>query len=291
MFNFLKAPSTMTRKSFQALGPDGFHRVDYSQWGDPKNSRVLICVHGLTRNSRDFDFLAQALSQEYRVIAPDIAGRGTSEWLSNPLQYGYPLYLSDMAALIARTDADQVDWLGTSMGGIIGMMLAAQRGNSIRRLILNDVGSVVTGASLIRLAAYLKKMDQGFASLDAVEQYYRKTHAPFGNLTDAQWRHMAVHGAMRNPDGSYTLNCDPAIYKPFSAIPYTDIDLSLYWNQVRCPSLVIRGQNSDLLLPKTVEQMRLSHPNLRAVEFPDCGHAPALMDDSQIAIVRDFLLT
>jgi pimeloyl-ACP methyl ester carboxylesterase len=291
MFEFLKSTPAMTRKSFQALGPDGFHRVDYSEWGHADNPRVLICVHGLTRNSRDFDFLAQQLAREYRVIAPDIVGRGTSEWLSNPLQYGYPLYLSDMAALIARANVEQVDWLGTSMGGIIGMMLAAQRGHSIRRLILNDVGSVVTGASLRRLAVYVKKMDQQFASLQAVELYYRKTHASFGALTDAQWQHMAQHGATRNPDGSYSLNCDPAIYKPFSAIPFTDIDLSLYWNQVRCPALVIRGEDSDLLLPQTVERMRQSHPNMRAVEIPNCGHAPALMDDSQIAIVRDFLLT
>jgi pimeloyl-ACP methyl ester carboxylesterase len=292
VFDFLKpAHPAMTRKAFQALGPDGFHRVDYSEWGDPANPRVLICVHGLTRNSRDFDFLAHQLAREYRVIAPDIAGRGTSEWLSNPLQYNYPLYLSDMAALIARANVEQVDWLGTSMGGIIGMMLAAQRGHSIRRLILNDVGSVVTGASLMRLAAYVKKMEQRFASLQAVELYFRKTHAPFGALTDAQWQHMAEHGATRNSDGSYSLNCDPAIYKTFSAIPFTDIDLSLYWNQVRCPTLVIRGEDSDLLLPLTVDRMRQSHPNMRSVEISNCGHAPALMDDEQIAIIRHFLLT
>jgi pimeloyl-ACP methyl ester carboxylesterase len=278
----------MRRKSYKALWLHGFHRVDYSEWGNPDNPRVLFCVHGLTRNSRDFDALADALCQEYRVICPDVVGRGTSEWLTHKTDYGYPLYLADMAALIARSGAEQVDWVGTSMGGIIGMMLAAQSATPVRKLVLNDVGSIISTAALQRLASYVGK-PMAFDDLEAAEAYFRHTHAAFGALTDAQWRHIALHGVRQWPDGKYRLVYDPAIAAVFVGPPMGDIDMSLIWNSVRCPTLVIRGQESDLLQPHTLSLMKFAHPTMRVLEVPGCGHAPALMDSAQISAVREFL--
>ncbi len=278
----------MRRRFFKALWFHGFHRVDYSEWGDPDNTRVLVCVHGLTRNSRDFDALADALCGEYRVICPDVVGRGTSEWLTNKTDYGYPLYLADMAALIARSGAETVDWVGTSMGGIIGMMLAAQSGTPVRKLVLNDVGSIVTAAALQRLASYVGQ-PAAFDTLDEAEAYFRRTHATFGALTDAQWRHITIHGVRKWPDGKFRLMYDPAIATGFTGVPATDVNMSLVWNGVNCPTLVIRGKESDLLLPDTLTLMKLSHPSLRVFEVPGCGHAPALMDSAQIGVIRDFL--
>ncbi len=278
----------MRRKSFRALWLHGFHRVDYSEWGEPDNPRVLFCVHGLTRNSRDFDALADALCRDYRVICPDVAGRGTSEWLVHKTDYGYPLYLSDMAALIARSGAETVDWVGTSMGGLIGMMLAAQVGTPVRRLVLNDVGSQVPMAALQRLAGYVGK-PEAFESLEAAEAYFRRVHAEFGPLTDAQWRHVAVHGVRRWPDGKYRLLYDPAIAGVFFGASMGDVDMTLIWNGVHCSTLVMRGQHSDLLLPHTLALMKLSHPGLQVHEVADCGHAPSLMAPDQIAVIRNFL--
>lgn len=279
----------MRRKSYKGLWLHGFHRIDYSEWGDPHNPRVLICVHGLTRNGRDFDALARHLSADYRVFCPDVVGRGTSEWLTQKSDYGYPLYLSDMAALIALTGAQSVDWVGTSMGGIIGMMLAAQPGSPIRTLVLNDVGSIVSAAGLQRLSGYVGQ-SRTFASLAEVEDYFRRTHQGFGPLTGEQWQHLAVHGAIFGPDGQYRLRYDPAIATAFVGAPLMDIDLSLFWNAVHCRTLVLRGAHSDLLLPQTLSLMQIGHPQLEIQEIPECGHAPALMAQEQISRIREFLL-
>ncbi len=276
------------RQSYQGLWLHGFHRVDYTEWGDPLNPRVLVCVHGLTRNGRDFDALAQQLSTDYRVLCPDVVGRGTSEWLAQKSDYAYPLYLSDMAALIARSGAERVDWVGTSMGGIIGMMLAAQPGSPIGKLVLNDVGSIVSAAGLQRLSGYVGQA-QAFASLPEVEDYFRRTHQGFGPLTDQQWHHLAVHGAAQGSDGQYRLRYDPAIATSFVGTPLMDIDLSLFWNAVRCPTLVLRGAQSDLLLPHTLALMQMGHPQLQIQDIPECGHAPALMAPEQINRIREFL--
>ena len=190
----------MRTHSLSCLGPHGFHRIVYREWGEPDHPHVVVCVHGLTRNSRDFDPLAAHLAKRRRVICPDIAGRGESPWLPHPGDYGYPLYLSDMAALIARAGVETVDWVGTSMGGLIGMFLAAQPGNPIRRLVMNDVGPLVPKAALERLASYVG-VDPAFDGLPQLEQYLRQICAPFGPLTDAQWQHLARHSARQRDHG------------------------------------------------------------------------------------------
>lgn len=280
----------MRKTSFQGLGPHGFHRIAYTDWGDVNNPNVLICVHGLTRNGRDFDVLAQALKDRYRVICPDVVGRGESQWLSHSADYSYPQYLADMNALIARLNVETLHWVGTSMGGLIGMMLAAQPNTPIRRLVMNDVGPFIPKASLERLAQYVGRAPN-MESVYDVEQYLRVVMAPFGKLTDAQWQHMAEHSAKESAPGKWTLHYDPAIADVFKGTVMEDINLWPFWQGVTCPVMVIRGAESDLLLAETVTQMKANRSNVSSIEIANTGHAPALMDEAQISAVRKFLLS
>ena len=284
----------MKTESVLGLSPHGFHRVAYTHWGDAAADRTVICVHALTRNGRDFDRLAAALAENCRVACPDIAGRGQSDWLAHGADYSYPQYLADMTVLIARLSRDSgftpVDWVGTSMGGLIGMMLAAQPGTPIRRLVLNDVGPFLPKAALARIAGYIGQ-DPRFATLDELEAYLRRVHAPFGPLSDESWRHMAEHGHRRLEDGGFALAYDPAIAQAFRQGALQDMDLWRVWDAVRCPVLVLRGAESDLLTPEVAAEMTRRGPRAELVTVPGVGHAPALMDNEQIAVVRDWLMT
>ncbi|MFO0995179.1 MAG: alpha/beta hydrolase [Alphaproteobacteria bacterium] len=272
-----------------ALSAGGFHRIAYTEWGERDNPRVLVCVHGLTRNGRDFDAIAAALSRRYRVICPDVVGRGASDRLADKTQYGYPQYCADMAALIARLGASEVDWLGTSMGGLIGMLLAARAGAPIRRLVLNDVGPFIPRAALQRLGTYVGK-DPRFADEGEAEIYFRRVMAPFGALTDAQWRHVVAHGVEPDGGGRWRLRYDPAIGDPFRGGIFQDVNLWSVWDAIRCPTLVIRGAESDLLLARTAEEMMRRGPRAALREIPGTGHAPALMDETQIKTVAEWLI-
>jgi pimeloyl-ACP methyl ester carboxylesterase len=272
----------------KALGPHGFHKLAYAEWGEATSRRVLVCVHGLTRNGRDFDALAQAMADRYRVACPDMPGRGRSDWLTVKTDYAYPLYVSDMAALVARLGATEVDWVGTSMGGIIGMMIAALPGNPIRRLVLNDVGGLVTKASLERIGSYIGR-DPLFPDVAAAEAYFRKVAAPFGPLSDAEWRHLTSHSLREAEGGGFRLHYDPAIGDAFRVPEIKDLPLWAFWDQIKCPVLLIRGADSDLLLRETAEEMTRRGPKAKLVEFAGVGHAPALMAPEQIAAIRDFL--
>lgn len=278
----------MQQKHFSALGPHGFHHVAYTEWGDEKNPNVVVCVHGLTRNGRDFDFLARGLEKDFRVICPDVPGRGQSEWLTHKEDYGYPLYVADMAALIARLNVETVNWVGTSMGGLIGMFIASQPKTPIKKLVLNDVGAFIPKSSLERIGAYVGA-DPAFDSVEALEQTMRVISAPFGPLTDAQWRHLAKHMAVKKADGKIHFNYDPDISLPFK-LPQNDVTLWPIWNNVACPVLITRGVNSDLLLADTVEKMKQGKTNVQSAEIANTGHAPMLMDEAQIQLVRDFLM-
>lgn len=275
-------------KSFLGLSGTGFHKVAYTEWGS--GPRTIVCVHGLTRNGRDFDVLARDLAEslEARVVCPDVVGRGKSGWLRNPDLYGYPQYLADMAALIARLDVETVEWVGTSMGGLIGMLLAAQPDSPISRLVINDVGPFIPKAALQRIGDYVGK-DPIFEDVASVEGYFREVYAGFGRLTDEQWRHLGEHGHRTRDDGRLGLAYDPGIAKAFTTAAITDVDLWPVWSMIRCPTLVIRGAESDLLEPETVTRMEQTGPRARSVEVADAGHAPALMDPAQVALVRGFL--
>jgi pimeloyl-ACP methyl ester carboxylesterase len=277
----------MTSKHFLGLGPHGFHRVHYTEWGDLDNPKVVICVHGLTRTGRDFDFLAASLEKDYRLICPDIVGRGQSDWLSHKLDYNYPQYLNDMTALLARTGVEEVDWVGTSMGGLMGMLLAAQPGSPIRKLVMNDVGPLVPKTGLARIAEYVGKPVK-FSSIAKIEGYLRMIAAPFGPLTDDQWRHLVKHSTRRLENGDYVFAYDPGIAEAMKDI-LEDVDLWSVWDGVSCPVLVIRGANSDVLTRDDAEMMTQRGPRAKLVEFAHIGHAPALMADDQIRTITDWL--
>lgn len=280
---------SMIPRSLACLGPHGFHRLAYWEWPGPPGARTVLCVHGLTRNGRDFDALAAALSAEYRVICPDFPGRGASDWLSHPGDYGYPLYLADMAALIARLDVETLDWVGTSMGGLTGMLLAAQPAAPIRRLVVNDIGPLIAKEGLTRIGGYVGH-DPSFTDAAALEATLRQIAAGFGPLSDAQWRHLAAISTRRKPDGNLGFAYDPRIGDAFREAPAEDIDLWASWDAISCPTLVLRGGESDLLRAADARAMTERGPRARLVEFPGIGHAPALMDAGQIAAIRDFLL-
>lgn len=278
----------MRHGSYQSLGSGGFHRLAYTQWGDSDNPRVLVCVHGLTRNGRDFDTIAAALSSQYRVVCPDVVGRGASEWLANKADYGYPQYLNDMTVLLARLNVDSVHWIGTSMGGLIGMMLAAQPGTPVTRLVMNDVGPFIPAAALERIAAYVG-LDPRFASLEELDEYLRSIYAPFGPFTDEQWQGLVRSSVKELDDGRIALAYDPGIAEPLRAMPKQDVDMWPIWHNVECPVLVIRGERSDVLTAEAAAQMAAAGPRVELVELAGIGHAPTLMSADQIALVCDWL--
>jgi pimeloyl-ACP methyl ester carboxylesterase len=280
----------MIEKSFLSLGSHGFHRVAYTEWGDPACERVVVCVHGLTRNGRDFDFVAEALADGCRVACPDLPGRGRSHWLASAAEYAPAVYLADLAALIARLGSETVDFVGTSLGGMLGMMLASQPNTPIRRLVLNDIGAFVPRSALQRISGYVGT-NPSFRSLDALEAYLREVHAPFGPLSAEQWRHLARHSArFEAGEGLWRLHYDPKLATPVKEGESVDVDLWPVWERVTAPVLLLRGEESDILLLETAEEMLTRGPEAELIEFPGVGHAPALMDPRQIAAVREFLL-
>ena len=306
--------------SFLSLDPHGFHRIAYTEWGNPGAHHIVVCVHGLTRNSRDFDELAADLAgRGCRVVCMDVAGRGDSGWLADKNDYDFALYGADAASLFARitapaasrlsallgahavsAKAPRIDWIGTSMGGLIGMMLAAKSQSPIRRLVLNDVGPLVPWPALLRLKLSSSGAGMSFPGLHEVERHLRETCASFGPLEDRQWRRLAEHGARKQEDGSYVLAYDPAIVNnmrrtgnagvEFGKDFLLGVDLWPVWDQVRCPTLALRGGMSDLLLESTARQMQERGPRARIAVFPGVGHAPWLKSEDQIRVVREFIL-
>ncbi|HEY5790854.1 MAG TPA: alpha/beta hydrolase [Gammaproteobacteria bacterium] len=279
----------MREHDFLAFGAGGFRRVAYAAWGAPEAAETVVCVHGLTRNGRDFDFLAAALAGPgRRVICPDVAGRGRSDWLADPSQYAYPTYMNDMAMLLAHLDARSVDWVGTSMGGLIGLFLAIQPNTPIRRLVLNDIGAQIPQAALARIAGYVG-LDRVFDSAAAALEHLKSIQSGWGALSDAQWAHMARHGLRQDSAGGWRLGHDPGILAGLG--DPQEVQLWPAWQALRCPVLLLHGAQSDVLTAETVARMGESGPPLSVVSWPGIGHAPSLMDPAQIATVRDWLAT
>ena len=278
------------RRSLQCNSPRGLHRVAYLEWGDPRNTDVLVCVHGLTRSSRDFDRFAAAMLERYRVVCPDVAGRGDSDWLPDAMLYQLPQYVSDMVTLIARLDVASVHWVGTSMGGLIGMALAAQKGTPIAKLALNDVGPVITRAALQRLVEYVGTAP-AFRGIEEAEGYLRRVNAGFGAHSDAEWRFLTETVVKRNPDGTVSMRYDPAIGESLRrTLPPADLELWPLYDAIRCPTLLVRGAQSDLLTRETAQAMTRRGPKARLVEIAQVGHAPSFLHGEVIDPVRDFLL-
>jgi len=266
----------------------GSHDLSFTDWGAPDAARVVVCVHGLTRNGRDFDHLAAVLAADARVICPDMVGRGRSDRLADPEHYALPTYVAHMIQLIDRLGLGQVDWVGTSMGGLIGMGVAVADAGKIRRLVLNDIGPFLPKVALERINQYLG-LDLRFADLAALEAHLRTIHAGFGPLNDAEWRHLAEHSALARDDGTLALNYDQRLALPLKRGPIEDIDLWPVWDQIRCPVVVLRGVESDLLTAATAVEMARRGPCAQIVEIDGTGHAPVLMAKDQIEIVRSWL--
>jgi pimeloyl-ACP methyl ester carboxylesterase len=265
----------------------------YWEWGDAANPRVLVCVHGLSRQGRDFDTLARALAADYRVVCPDVAGRGRSDWLKNPASYAIPTYVADMVTLLARLDAREVHWVGTSMGGLIGLGLAALEGSPIGRLVLNDVGPAIEFAALARIGGYLG-LPVHWTSLEEAAEQLRAISLGFGPHTPEQW--LALTRPQLVVDGAgFKPHYDPAIAVPFRGITpeLARAGEAMLWqayDALRCPTLVLRGAESDLLSRATAEAMTRRGPRARLHEFAGVGHAATLVQPDQVAVVRDFLL-
>ena len=277
----------------QCLGARGLHRVAYWEWGDPANDRVLVCVHGLTRQGRDFDTLARALSDRYRVVCPDIVGRGESDRLADPAGYQVPAYVADMVTLLARLDAAVVHWVGTSMGGLIGMGLAALPASPVQRLVLNDIGPTLDAAGIARIAAYVG-LPLTWPTEDAAADHLLNISAGFGPHSREQW--LALTRPMLRREGDvFRLHYDPAIAVALRAITPAaaaagEAALWAAYDAIRCPTLVLRGAASDVLSAGTAEAMSRRGPMARVHEITGLGHAPTLVAADQIEVVRRFLL-
>ncbi len=277
----------------QCLDSRGLHRMAYWEWGDPANRRVLVCVHGLSRQGRDFDALAADLSSVYRVVCPDVVGRGQSDWLADPLGYAIAAYVADMVTLLARLDGDRVDWVGTSMGGLIGLGLAALPNSPLRRLVLNDVGPVIEPAALQRIGSYLGAPVR-WGSLDEAADAIWAISLGFGPHTREQWLALTRPQLKADGDG-FKSHYDPAIAVPLRAITPElaqagQAMLWQAWDSLKLPTLLLRGALSDLLSPATAQAMTQRGPKAQLHEFADVGHAPMLVQPEQRRVVREFLL-
>jgi pimeloyl-ACP methyl ester carboxylesterase len=267
-----------------------FHRMAFDEWGDPAAPPV-ICVHGLTRNGRDFDALAANLSDRFRVICPDLPGRGASDWLTDPMLYQAQHYVTALAHLLALSGP--AAWVGTSLGGICGMVVAAADNAPVTKLVLNDIGPFIPADALRRIRDYMVASSDSpimsrFPDLEAVERHLRLVHAPFGPLSDAQWADMARNSARVLPDGRFAMHYDPRIAEPLRGHDPADVDMWAFWDRITIPRLVIRGETSDILPVETVARMEAS--GAEAFQVAETGHAPALLDPLQIEVIRSFLL-
>ncbi|MCI0667258.1 MAG: alpha/beta hydrolase [Methylococcaceae bacterium] len=274
-------PDAMVSRSVSSLGPHGFHRIHYTEWGGPGNPEVIVCVHGLTRNCRDFDDLAAALSKTHRVVCPDMPGRGRSEWLPFKEDYNTATYMADIAVLVGRLNVEEIGWVGTSMGGLIGMLLAAKPGSPIKRMLLNDIGPDISQDAQERIVQYLGG-NPVFQNVASAERYFRTIHAPFGPLSGAQWKRLTLNSIKPCADGGYVLHYDPGIAEPFKTSRKSAGSLWEVWDDIGCPVQIFRGSESDLLSAQTAAAMLKRGPASRLTEFPGIGHAPSLMAEEQI---------
>jgi pimeloyl-ACP methyl ester carboxylesterase len=277
----------------QCLSPSGLHRMAYWEWGDPANPQVLLCVHGLTRTGRDFDQVARRLARHFRVVCPDVVGRGASDWLPHPGGYTIGQYVADMVTLIARLRPAVLHWFGTSMGGLIGMSYASLPHAPVSRLVLNDVGPRLDAAALQRIGTYLGQ-PISFDSFEDGVSYVRQVSQSFGTHSDAQWREFSQF-TLREVDGRWRFHYDPDIAIVFrqttpEMVAAGEVALWAAYDAIDCPTLLVRGADSDLLSAETAREMTERGPRARLLSFPDVGHAPSFLHAAQIDMLEAFLL-
>lgn len=287
-----RAHHFLTKKSEAGVAP---HELVFYDWGPIDDAVPVLCVHGLTRNARDFDWLAPALAARgRRVIAISMAGRGESAWLTDSSGYNYGTYVTDCLAILDNFHLRQVDWIGTSMGGIIGMTIAGLKPDRIRKLVLNDIGATLKKPALERIFANVRAIPESFASHEEAERYIRTTYAPFGLSSEEHWREFIDISLKQDEGGTLRLACDPRIVDNLARdtsnfTKIEEISLAEVWKKVTCPSLILRGAQSDILDEETITAMRAIHLQTEAVTIDGVGHAPALMDAHQIGIVINWL--
>jgi cobalt-zinc-cadmium efflux system protein len=275
----------------QCVDGDITHRMAYHAWGNPRNPKVLLCVHGLTRRGSDFKTLAEAMCQDYYVVCPDVVGRGDSDRLSNPMQYAVPQYVADIAQLIKTLVVSQVDWLGTSMGGLIGMVYAAMPNSPIRRMLINDVGPKIEAEAIQRLGSYVGQ-PFSFASRAEALNRLNEICATFGEHTPDEWE--TYNGPMLiERNGLWIMHYDPDIAVPFASVnpimaKAGEMAMWHAFKQIHIPILIVRGAQSDLLSAATVTQMCKVNPYARSIEIPNVGHAPAFVKKEQITLAKEF---
>jgi pimeloyl-ACP methyl ester carboxylesterase len=286
-----KAPEPARSGAVLGLSTASFHAIAYVEWGPEEGDVPVLCVHGLTRQGRDFDYLAADLARRRRrVVCPDLAGRGRSQSLSEPSDYALPQYCADMNALIARLGVTQVDWVGTSLGGLIGIVLAGMPGSCIRRLIVNDIGPYVSSTGLMRIGSYLGDMPRSFVTFARAERYFREILAPYGELSDEQWRHITAHSVRWDETRHvFAMLCDREIARAFRNPWLVSLNLWKYWERISAPTLILHGAKSDLLTHELCDEMLERNANATLHRFEDCGHVPPLFEPHQIKIVTDFL--
>lgn len=264
------------------------HKISYTEWG--AGERIAVCVHGLTRNGRDFDWLAAELAKTHRVICPDMPGRGKSDWLDDFTKYNNNYYVEATVALIHSLGAKQVDWVGTSMGGLMGMIATALHPHLIGKMVLNDIGPYITAEGMRRIATYIKD-EVKFASREQAENRFREIYAPFKIEREEDWQHLFEHG-LRITEGGYSFNHDPKLGQIFkdaegNVITMQEFDLWRLWDAIHIPMLVLRGEKSDILSREVAERMS---QKAKLVEFAGYGHVPPLINDEQISSVVNFLV-
>lgn len=281
----------------KCLDARGLHHMAYTEWGDAANPHVVVCVHGLTRQGRDFDVLARDLARDCRVICPDVVGRGRSDRLADPMGYVIPTYVADMVTLVARLGVEQVDWVGTSMGGLIGMAVASLPNSPVRRFVVNDVGPAIEAAALLRIGSYVG-LPAFWRTEEEAADALRAISLGFGPHTREEWLALTrpqLVPATKDGVAGFQSHYDPAIGVPFRA---TTPELAAAgeallwqaWDRITAPTLLLRGAESDLLSAATAQAMTQRGPCARLHELPGVGHAPTLVAPDQRALVRGFLL-
>jgi pimeloyl-ACP methyl ester carboxylesterase len=268
----------------------GTHRISCAQWGKLGSKPTLICVHGLTRTGRDFDFFASALAADFHVLAPDMAGRGQSAWLADEGGYNNVAYMADITFIVQSMGIEKLHWVGTSMGGILGMLTANSAPGLIQSMVINDIGCIIPAAGLERIRD-ISRMPTQFATRADAEAAYRLRTAAFGITSDMHWKHLYEHGLARDGEG-WRFTYDPKIFGAAYNLdaPMQDMNLWPLWEKVQeIPVLLIRGADSDLLLADTAQTMKAQHPNLTLLEFEGVGHAPPLLEPKQIAPIQQWM--
>ena len=274
--------------SVRSISRHGFHNVAYSEWGNPENAEKTLCVHGLTRNGRDFDALANRLSENAHVVCPDLVGRGNSDWLSNAEDYNLLQYNIDVTVLLEKVGFKQCDWIGTSLGGLMGISLASLDNSPIRRLVINDVGPTIPQQAMRRILSYVGS-GKTFQTFDEAEIHLRHTLSPFGPMTDDDWARMTFNSTKETENGLVMHN-DPGIMQNFRRYGlFLYFSLWMQWERITCPVLILRGTQSDFLTENLLQRMTTRLPHADVIEFEGVGHTPTLNAPEQIEPVLEWL--